>query len=164
MILDRCGKNTCKVVCLDRRIEHIDLRWFDFPLLRRAILPGALQDGEGRLESFLRFPDGDAHERSFFRILKRIRSLENNPRLLLHQLAKFVHTLNQQPFLFRLRIMDGIEDKHGSTASSRVSGSTACTPSPTSCSRYYSYSATSQEKRKEGEVFYSIINPMCKVF
>ena len=124
---------TCKGVCLERRIEHRDLRWFGFPLLRGALSSGALQDGESCLERFLRFPNGDAHERSFFRILKRIRGLKKKPWLLLHQLAKLVHTLNQQPFLFRVRIMNRIEDKHGLIVSSLVSGFPACTPSPPSC-------------------------------
>ena len=106
--------------CLGRRIEQIHLRWFTFPLLSKAILPCVAQGGQGCLESFSRFPDGDAHKRSFFRILKRTGSLKQISWLLLHQLAIFVHTLHQQLLLFRMRIMNGIEDKHIRVISSRV--------------------------------------------
>src|SRR5260370_6619961 len=90
---------------LDRRIEHIDFGWFDFPLTRRNLFH---QIGPGCLESFLRFPDGEAYERSFFGILKNVRD-ENDSWLLFHQFVKLAHLLNPELFLFRLRIMNGVE-------------------------------------------------------
>src|SRR6266516_4386377 len=79
---------------LVRRIEHIDLGRFDFPLTGRRILH---QNGSRGLESLLRFPEGEAGERSFFRIAKNVGD-ENDPWLLFHQLVKLAHLLHPKPF------------------------------------------------------------------
>lgn len=79
---------------LARSIEHVDFGRLDLPLTSRRILR---QNGPSSLESFLRFPEGEAHERSFFRILKNVRD-EHDPWLLFHSFVKLAHLLNQNSF------------------------------------------------------------------
>jgi len=82
-------------------IEHVDFGWFDFPLTRRRILR---QNGSSSLESLLRFPEGEAQERSFFRIVKKVRD-EQDSWLLFHPFVQLAHLLGSERLLFRLRII-----------------------------------------------------------
>src|SRR6266704_6198522 len=114
---DQAGKERESTSCfllapassLARRIEHIHLGWFDFPLPGRHLFH---QNGPGSFPGMLRFPEGEAHERAFFGICKNVRD-ENDPRLLFDQVVKLAHLLHPQLFFFRLRIMNRVEDKHG---------------------------------------------------
>src|SRR2546428_12447960 len=51
---------------LARRIEQKDFRWFEFPLPRRHLFH---QNGPGSFPGILRFPEGEANERSFLGVL-----------------------------------------------------------------------------------------------
>src|SRR3989440_9841162 len=94
---------------LARRIAHINLRWFDFPLPRRCLLH---QHGPSGFPGILRFPEGETRERAFFGIWKNVRD-ENDAWLLFDQFVKLAHLLHPQLFLSRLWRMNRVEDKHG---------------------------------------------------
>lgn len=94
------------------RIEHLDFGWFDFPLTSGRSLR---KNGLRSLKSLLRFPEGEAHECSFFRVLKNVRD-EHDSWLLFHQFVKLEHLLNPDLLLFRQsqRIMYRVKYKYGS--------------------------------------------------
>src|SRR5438132_1481435 len=84
----------------------MELTGTSFPLLKGDGFQCFYHSRSSRLERFLRFPDGDGHNRAKACILESV--IKKTPRQVFDDLANVTHGVSQQGFFLRLWVMDRV--------------------------------------------------------
>src|SRR5258708_19001775 len=123
----RCGRHNIFFVHhsprlgfrLPQRIERMKLTGTSFPLLKGDGFQCFYHSRSSCLERFLRFPDGDSHNRAKACILESV--VKKTPRQVFNGLTNLTHGVSQQGFFLRLWVMDRVVQQCHRSAPSECS-------------------------------------------